>query len=368
MIKVCHLTSVHKSNDVRIFMKECRSLANNGYDVSLIAPDAKTEIIDNVKIIGVLMKQKGRLYRMIYTTKLVYQKALQIDADIYHLHDPELLQYGLKLTRKGKKVIFDSHEDVPALLSEKEWIPIFFRKLMVSFYTSFEKRCLQKFSATISVTPLLTNRLKKINQNTYQITNFPIVDKNFLDERKWEKAVCFAGGISKQWLHENVIAALSNVDNIRYNLAGESDSDMYLQKLMALKSWNKVNFIGKIPFNEVYQFLQTSIVGIALNDYVANVGFKEGSLGNTKLFEYMQAGIPVICTDFHQWKNVIESAHCGICVNPHDIDAIAQAITYFIQNPDIAKQMGENGRKAVEKQYNWLTQEKILLQLYKDIQ
>ena len=112
-MKICHLTSAHPRYDVRIFKKECVSLAQTGFDVSLVVADnLGDETIDGVKIYGIPRGLK-RLERFINTTKNVYNKGLKIDADIYHIHDPELLPYGKKLKKKGKKVVYDSHEDLP---------------------------------------------------------------------------------------------------------------------------------------------------------------------------------------------------------------------------------------------------------------
>ena len=78
----------------------------------------------------------------------------------------------------------------------------------------------------------------------------------------------------------------------------------------------------------------------------------------------MMAGIPVIATDFELWKEIVEGCDCGTCVNPHDIGAIADAINYYIEHPDVAKEKGLNGRKAVEQTYNWSMQEKALFEVY----
>ena len=165
-IKICHLTSVHSAKDVRIFVKECRSLAFAGYEVTLIAPNAFNEVVDGVSIVGVNISYANRLYRIFKASNIVFSKALEIDADIYHIHDPELLPYGVKLKKIGKKVIFDSHEDVPKQILNRRWLPILFRNIVSFAYKIYEKKCLKIFDAVISVNNTIVDRLKKINKNT----------------------------------------------------------------------------------------------------------------------------------------------------------------------------------------------------------
>lgn len=112
-IKVCHFTTVHPIDDVRIFTKECVSLANNGFDVTLIAcGDIAFEDIKNgVKRISLNVPVKNRFQRYFKRSKAVYRKALVVDADIYHFHDPELLTIELLIKKMTKaKLIYDAHE------------------------------------------------------------------------------------------------------------------------------------------------------------------------------------------------------------------------------------------------------------------
>ena len=93
MIKVCHVTSVHPRNDIRIFRKECVSLARAGYEVTLVQQGESGEQ-DGVHLLGFGAVETSRLKRMTQGAKKAYMLAKTVDADIYHLHDPELYPMG----------------------------------------------------------------------------------------------------------------------------------------------------------------------------------------------------------------------------------------------------------------------------------
>lgn len=134
-VKVCHVTSVHPRYDTRIFIKECTSLTNAGYDVTLLVADGKPDEVKNgVKIISVSDIPKSRFHRIIKSSNVMYKKALKVDAEIYHLHDPELLSLARKLKKAGKKVVFDSHENYPAQIKVKGYIPYILRSAISSLY------------------------------------------------------------------------------------------------------------------------------------------------------------------------------------------------------------------------------------------
>ena len=361
-IKICHVTSMHSPDDARIFHKECCSLAKH-YDVSLIAPNIDDYVMRDVKVYGVSLplSRKSRLFKL----SPVFAKAMSINADIYHFHDPELLATGLKIKKKGKHVIFDSHEDVPNQILTKEWIPRIFRKPLSKVYEIYEKNYLKHYDAIVSVTPILTERLKRINPNTYQVTNFPECQE-VTDNRKWGRKICFTGGISEKYMHHNILKAIEDID-VEYVLAGPCNPAVYGEGLRKMKSWAKVDFRGVVKREECVGIMQESTIGMAVLDYLPNVGYKKGTLGVLKIFEYMQAGIPIIATDFDLWKEIIEENGCGICVNPHDVDDIKNAIIYLLSNPIIAKEMGNRGRDLVKSQYTWNSQKVVLYKMYENI-
>ena len=368
-MRVCHFTSAHPACDGRIFYKECCSLAKAGYSIYLVVPGEKDEIKNGVHVLGVKCEVQSRFHRMFYVAKSIYKKALSLNADIYHFHDPELLRFALKLKKKGKKVIYDMHEDYPVNIMAKTWIPSVFRKFVSWAYVKYEAKILKSIDAVVIVTPQMGKRLKYAKK-VKLITNYPLVDtfenievnNNYFDR---ENILAFAGTISMERLHHNLIKAIENIENVTYVLAGKSSS--YLKSLKCLPAWNKVIYLGVITKEEVEKLYQKTKIGIIIEDYcLVNYG-KEGSLGVTKLFEYMKHSIPFICTDFKYHKEIVDKYNCGICVNPLNISEMTNAIIYLLNHPEVAKQMGENGYRAYVEKYNWQFQESVLLDLYKEM-
>lgn len=365
MTKVCHMTSAHGAEDVRIFHKECVSLARAGYDVYLVQRGESYEK-NGVHIVGVGEIPASRRKRMTRGARTVYEAALALDADIYHFHDPELLPYGLKLKKKGKKVIFDSHENTAEQIKEKTWIPNVVRRPLYSGFDRYQKGICRRLDAVISVTPHICDSFRGVAPRVAMVTNYPALKPLPQPETVYPRSLCFAGGIEEQWCHREIICALSAIEDCTYILCGKGDSG-YLSSLTAMPEWGRVDFLGQVPHEQVHSLLGGCTIGMSILRYSHNTAWKLGTMGNNKIFEEMMAGLPVICTDFTLWREFVERYHCGICVDPSDTNAITAAIRYLLDNPGEAGQMGENGRRAVEKEFNWGVEEKKLLALYEDI-
>lgn len=361
------MTCVHKRYDTRIFLHECKSLANNGYDVSLIVADGLgDEEKDGVKIYDVGSNKVGRLKRMTKITKLVKEKAIELDCQLYHFHDPELMFVGLHLQKMGKKVIIDMHEDHPGYIAEANYIPM--RKLVSYLYEKLEIYAVKRFAGVVSTRQAINDRLLKYNKNISLVTNYPVLLPE-IDNKKEPDifTIAFAGAVVDDWRHKLIIKSLEQLGNVKYVLAGPV-SDSYLNELKSLNGWEKVDYKGQISFKEVCEIYLHASIGVAIYVYCNNMGGKEGNLANTKMFEFMNCGIPFICTDFTLWKRIVEDEeHCGICVNPYSEEELINAIQYFISHPEERKQMGQNAREAAMKQYNWSFQERNLIDLYKRI-
>lgn len=364
VISVCHVTSAHSRYDGRIFLKQCSSLAKNNYKVTLLCCDTLDDEVKNKVNIVSINKQFSSLRDRIFNSKRMLKKmCLEINADIYQFHDPDLLSLALYMKRKGKVVIFDSHEDYPSLFLEKQSIPVFLRKCLSSVYSLYEKHVFKKIDGVICVADYQLDRIKRINSNAVIITNYPIIDNDFKKNKSVKNTLCFAGGVRADWNHDTVIKAIEDIDDVKYMVAG-SYKESYLETLKSYKGFEKVEFLGKLDKKGVKDLYSNSNVGIALCSYRPNTCYKKGSLGNTKIFEYMMYELPVIFTDFDVFKNILKEGKFGIAVNPYDSKEVEAALRYLLDNPKIAKEMGAIGRKLVVEKYNWEAQAKILIKFY----
>ena len=362
MTKVAHLTSVHKDLDVRIFWKECVSLANEGYEVYQIIPNTKTRIFHNVQILSFQHQPKRRIGRIIGTVNRVLKKALEIDADIYHLHDPELLRIALKLKRKGKIVIYDSHEDLPRQVLAKDWIPKGIRNIISKRVEKFENKRIKKIDGVIAATPFIKDRFIQVNTNTIDINNFPILDELIINQDytdKKENNICYVGGITTVRGITELIEALEHVD-AKLLLAGNFDSKSLRSELMQKRSWSKVEELGFLSREEVKNTYLKSKVGIVTLHPIINYL----DAYPVKMFEYMAAGLPVIASNFPLWKEIVEVNKTGICVDPLDPKTISDAINRILKNPKEAAEMGRNGKALVLTKYNWEIERQKLITFY----
>lgn len=365
--RIVHLTSVHPRYDTRIFLKECTSLAKAGYETHLIVADGKGDEEKNAVSIHDVGASKGRLDRIRNAPRLVLQKALSLDADLYHMHDPELIPIGLKLKKKGKKVVFDAHEDVPKQLLSKPYLNKISRYFISKAFSFYEHYACKKLDAVIAATPFIRDKYLDMGVLSVDINNFPLLGELTLGEVDWsqkKKQICYVGGISKIRGILEIVTAMEKVQSeARLQLVGKFSEAGVEQQAHANPGWQNVDFLGFLGRQEVAEVLQHTVCGLVTFLPAPN----HIDAQPNKMFEYMSAGIPVVASNFPLWKEIIEGNECGLCIEPLDSQAIAKAIDYLVQNPEKAEKMGRNGKEAVEQKYNWEIEKEKLLTFYKKL-
>nr|BAL55161.1 glycosyl transferase family 1 [uncultured Acetothermia bacterium]BAL60200.1 glycosyl transferase family 1 [Candidatus Acetothermum autotrophicum] len=362
------MTTVHPPFDTRIFYKEAKTLAQAGYDVTLIARHGKNEVVDGIKIVA-LPKPKNRFIRIFGITWQALLLALREKAVIYHLHDPELLPVGVLLkVLTRNKVIYDVHEDVPQDILTKHWIPTFLRPSFAMIFNILEKLLARAMDAVVVVTEEIAKKFARFN---------PIIVHNYPDlkmlpnsppspRKEAEKIIIYIGDISKlRGAYEMVRALehLAHINGLRLDLIGRFTPPELEIELQALAGYQRVRYLGWLSWVEAWQHVQSAAIGLVLFHPAPN---HNRALPN-KLFEYMAAGLPVIASNFPFWKEIVEDNGCGLTVDPLNPKEIAQAIEYLLDHPEVRQKMGENGRRAVLEKYNWENEAKKLLTLYRTL-
>ena len=361
---ICQISSVHRMDDIRIFHKQCKSLVNAGYQVTLLSGTAtKPELKHGVRIIPVDLGTSNRFKRMYNASSAMFEPALKLDADLYQFHDPELIPLGVKLKKAGKKVVFDSHEDYPADIKEKDWLHPMARGVVSNFYNLYEKRAIKILDGVISTTEKWTAGFK--HPNSITIKNYPRLD--YLNQVKAlpkpiEFYGIYAGGLTRVRGIKELIKSLKFMpSDYKLVIAGEFDENAYMEECMNLPEWNKVEFMGFIPIIEVYEWVSTASIGYTVLHPVPGHVF---SLP-IKSFEYMALGVPVIMTEIPYWKDVF--GELGVYVDGYNPSAIAEGALDILNNPERTKERTEQAKNCIVQELNWESEAVRLVEFYKNI-
>ncbi|MCC2972437.1 glycosyltransferase [Massilia sp. IC2-476] len=369
MARIAHLSSAHPRFDTRIFVKQCRSLASHGHEVALVVADGLGEArCDGIRIVDV-GRPSGRRERMLRTTGRVCRAALALDADVYQLHDPELIPVGLRLALAGRRVVFDAHEDVPSQLLDKPYLSPRSARVVSRAYAALERLALRRFDGVLAATPLIRERLAAFNPLTVDINNFPRAEEFTQAPDKAADAgvrnsFCYVGSISAiRGVRELVAACALLRTPARLALAGGFAETELETQVRRLPGWNRVDALGHLDRSGVAGVMERAFAGLVT--LLPTASYREAL--PVKMFEYMAAGIPVIASDFPLWREIVEGSRCGLCVDPHDPAAIAAAIDHLASHPGLAREMGANGRRAVLEHYNWECEADKLIAFYADL-
>jgi len=366
-LKVSHLSSHHSPLSVRILKKQCRSLSNAGYEVVYIVPGNGESIKDNVKF-DYINPSKGFINRVFIKPFKVYLKAKKNNSEVYHFHDPELILFGLLLKYRGKKVVYDIHEDLPAKISSinKPYLKSLF-KIASFIVDKFEKFAVKKFDMNITVNEEIKSRFK--TENVEIVTNYPIIElfkkvetTSIAEHDSSKITFIYAGLLNEIRGIKQIIEALSLVsDNVQLILIGSWQSDDYRNECENLIGWKKTHYKGLLTLEEAYMEIKKA------NFSIINFMPLKNHLNSmpNKAFEYMAAGKPIIMSDFPYWRKLFNE--CAVFVDPEDPKSISRGIKILAEDESLRKKMGENAIKMIEKKYSWEAESEKLINSYRKV-
>ncbi len=373
MDKVCIISTVHIALDNRIFYREACSLLSAGYEVTLIAVHNKKEMVNGIEILP--LKRLKRSQRPLLWMNVI-KMAIATKADIYHMHDPELL-FIAPLIRflTGRPIIYDVHESVADFIELKDDLPHWLRSFLAWLFRWLEPFLAYFQSGLIFADDQIAKTFQWINRPKTTLFNFPL--QSFIDQalrttespKPSQSFVLYLGGIKRNRgtalildAFEQVLLVIPHAQLLLVGpFAPESLENEFRSEIDRRKMTGSIKIIGPVPFDQVGTYLEKAIIGWIpfppVPKYQKNIP--------TKLFEYMAYAIAIVSSDLCSIQQFIDNGVNGILVKADDPKAHADAIIELLTHPDYAAVLGKNAQVSVIEHYHWSEQEKKLLAFYK---
>jgi glycosyltransferase involved in cell wall biosynthesis len=313
-----------------------------------------------------LLFTKGPLFYAEYNIRLFLFLLFQ-KADIHVANDLDtLLANYLASFFRNRKLVYDSHEyftGVPEIINRpfvkasweriEKWI---FPKLKVVYTVneSIAKLYRDQYGKEIKVIRNVSNKLEKSAKKSREELGLPM-DKKII--------IMQGAGINIDRGGEEAVQAMQYIDDAIFLIIGSGDVIDFLKEMVTKLHLNKkVVILGKLPFKEMIQYTQVADLGLTL-DKDTNINYRY-SLPN-KVFDYIQAGIPVLASNLVEVANVVRSYHVGDIVESHDPLAIAKKMTEMLDNSK--KTAWKENLKIAADELCWEKESLKLKEIYRDL-
>ena len=364
MKKYCYFSSMRRNRLEVIMYRQGRSLLSDGFEVyNVVGDDQPLEVVQGVKIFPSGYNAKGFLQRVFVAPFRVYRKLLEVDADVYHTFCVDTLLICLLLKRKGKKVVFEMREDHPYSLYWKSNAPRRLLKPVVWIMAKWMGFVMRRLDAVTTWTYEEEAYLKSWGiapEKVHLWGNFPEVRKDYSlpleDYIQREDRILYFGLIYSYSKQEVFLKAMKDIPDVKYLVAGrfmDNELDTYRAKIVNMPEWKDVEFIEGFKHEELDGFIQKSTISNVLRDFSAYPMEKSGSFGIIKIFESMEAALPIICSDMPIYREIMKEYKGGKLDDPLNERQIHDAIHYLVSHKEEAWRMGQEGRRAVIEKYSW---------------
>jgi len=367
-VHVMHATTVHAPFDVRIFHKQCVTLREAGYRVSLLQRGKDAEVVNGVEI-DPLPSYSSRLSRMTKGVWTVVRKARAARPAIVHIHDPELSWGAVLLKLSGIKVIYDIHENLHLDIAAKQWVPRPLKRPLGLATQLFERLAARIFDHVSAATDGIARRFPPqsttVIRNSPMVTPFDAADRPLLADR--DPYLIYVGGLGGGGdvkgidLMLGVLGALPPSSKLRLLLGGREPEPGFVERLKQRPGGERIDYVGWVDQKILPQLYGRAIGALVLYPPMPNNVESEP----VKLFESMAAGVPIIISDFPLFREFVDRWKCGIAVDAADAQCIAAIAMSWEQDRELAQQMGDNGFRAIREERSWELVSKDLLAIYR---
>lgn len=298
-------------------------------------------------------------------------QACRLQGDVYVLRNPDTIPLAFALRALGKKVVYDTQEDFSRRPLIRESLPVWLRPGIAWLITRLEQILARISSAVIVTQPQQRLGLggRIVFQPNAPLIGGPIVEQSACQLKPKSKQILrfiYVGEISRSrglFAMLDLILSVSEKHDAHLDLVGLVHSDKLLEQARRHPGWRLTSFHGEQSHATALRFIRESDVGLALLQPIAD--YPTASI--TKLYEYMQFGVPFIASDFAAWRVSTIFGAPGFYVNPDCASDIAIAGLDLAGNCAQRKRMGCAGRHYVESEFNWENVSKPFVQLIQEL-
>jgi len=382
-MKICMITSLHSPKDDRIFFKQAKSLQNNGFDVSILclsdengkikdmsgkvinANNEEEIICDGIQIICI--KKQSALFQKILHKfargkcwQSFIEKAKEINADVYHAHEPQTAFIGLKIQSHTKaKLIYDAHEP---------WI--FSRSIKEGLLKIL---CLSKLKNIITANQITQQTLLKENPKLNTEVIYNCSPSFFIQYRKENKdiIICHEGALwfnrGLKLIVEALIILKTTYPNFKFRIIGDvfgKEREYLKSKIKENNLQENIEITGWLSYNDVPKAIADCSIGV-----ISNTNEKRNTLAGppNKLFNYMTMGLVIVSVDLPATTQIIKETNCGIILEKRDAQLLAEKLRDLLNDNTKRKELQEKSSEASNKKYNWKSEADKLFQFYRSL-
>lgn len=361
--------------------REARALAGRGHRVTIICWDRQAELPERESCFGIdvirvqtVHSAYGSGWRQLFYLPRFWREAarlaLQLRPDAIHCHDLDTLLAGWWLRgRTGAHLVYDAHEDYPALMS------LYLPGSMVRALSWLERRLLGRVDYTITASTMFADKLRAqgiapvVTIGNYQpLAPFDVVSqagvaaaRARLGLKPDDFVIAYIGGFSRNRQLLPLIEAAQGLPDVKVLLWGDGHQRVAVEAAVAQAP--NARYLGWLPADQVplHTYLADVIYYCLVPDYPGAIYNATNTLSNA-----MAAGRPIIANDVGDLGRIVQETGCGVLVSAVTPEAIRRAIEE-LRDPAARRRMGETGRAAAETCYNWAAAERQLEQVYAEL-
>jgi len=312
-----------------------------------------------------MLFRRGPLFYGFFNIRLFFILLFRKQQDLFISNDLDTLLANYLVSRIRKTpLLYDSHEyftEVPELTN---------RRRTKKIWERIEQRILPRIKYAITVSDSIASTYNEKYGTPFSVirnvsySRKPLIDPAFHDRYSARYKVIYQGALNMGRGLELMIQSMKYISDTMFIIVGDGDIRMDLQKLVQeMKLVDKVVFPGKLPPRTLHKITSNCDLGISMEE---DLGLNYRMALPNKIFDYIQARIPVICSDLPEMRALISSYEIGEVVDSRESNDIAAQIQAILKNEQRRKQWVNNLDNAAAD-LCWEKEEVKLLQMMKTI-